>query len=108
MFYDRNTEDYLDRELQTHALIDIVRKSKEPIVILSYLTSPPYGYTIKHLRIAGMIDPIMNEPTHPWFFRYCQYVLYRGLALQHYWRRPDSETSDTELQIGTFKLLPKP
>jgi len=96
-----NTEDLLDLRLQNEYMVDRLKNHHKgiPIVFTSYVTTPPH--TDRHLQLlnAGLKD------TTDSLDRYCLYTLYKDLALIDFQRIDAQGKSDTELQIGTFRLL---
>jgi PGAP2IP, second transmembrane domain len=98
-----NTEDTRDRDLQHGAIREIVKKSRasyHPTVLLSYLTGDVWGPHYRKMIQSGMSD---SSPDHN---RYCLYVLYRDLDVRGFQRIDQGEISDTEAQVGIFRLLP--
>ncbi len=78
-----NTRDVLDRQLQTDAVAELLRRAPPavPYLFLGYLTNHPYSPHYNQLVQAGWIDSapdVMN--------RWCQYIFYRGLKLQKFFR----------------------
>jgi len=93
-----NTEDALDRQLQTTAMADMVRNQTHPMILLTYITDRPRSKNYYELIGSGLKDTtdLMN--------RYCEYIFYKGLNLLQFSRWNGGTISDTELsgQRGHF------
>lgn len=97
-----NTEDVLDRKLQTEGFASAAKNSPNPVIALSYITDRPHSDNYYHiLNVGGLTDTTTD------LRRYCQYIFYRGLELVEFYRYNGGRLSDTEAQVGSWKLLPK-
>lgn len=96
-----NHRDVLDRQLQTQEVAAVLRRAPEsvPYLFLGYLTNSPYSPHYNMLVDAGWKDSAPHEMR-----RWCQYIFYRGLVLEAFRRYDTGDTSDTEAQIGHFRL----
>ncbi|KYQ89515.1 putative transmembrane protein [Tieghemostelium lacteum] len=93
-----NTEDYLDRKLQSQGAADIVASNGNmPTIFLSYITTKQTEDNYKTLRASGLEDTT-NEG------RYCEYIFYKNLQLNKFVRWDRGDISDTEAQIAHFSL----
>lgn len=97
-----NWRDRIDRDLQTQEVADMLKRAKPsvPHIYLGYLTNKPYSEHYNTLVSAGWIDSapaVMN--------RWCQYIFYRGLKLEKFWRFDTGDISDTEAQLANFRIL---
>jgi hypothetical protein len=110
-----NTEDAEDRRLQSLALADLVRQTREqnaaqPLLVLSYLTTLVSGPNFKVIMDSGLIDPqavgwgkFLNNSLYPHQERYWEYILHNDALYV-----PEksivaitSSLSDTDLQVCT-------
>lgn len=99
-----NYRDFLDRELQAKEVADMLRRapSNSSHLYLGYLTNKPYSPHYNMLTSAGWIDSAPNEMN-----RWCQYIFYRGLELQKFFRIDTGDISDTEAQVA-YLTVKKP
>ncbi|EAL69800.1 hypothetical protein DDB_G0275039 [Dictyostelium discoideum AX4] len=94
-----NTEDVLDRKLQTEGAAAIVKKNADmPIIFLSYITTKVNTENYNTLRASGL-DDTTNEG------RYCQYIFYKNLQLNKFQRFSSFDISDTEQQVASFSVI---
>eukprot|EP01113_Clastostelium_recurvatum_P033923 TRINITY_DN4543_c1_g1_i1.p1 TRINITY_DN4543_c1_g1~~TRINITY_DN4543_c1_g1_i1.p1 ORF type:complete len:688 (+),score=114.24 TRINITY_DN4543_c1_g1_i1:43-2106(+) len=100
-----NTEDKLDRELQTEGMTAVATANPGPSIFLGYITDRPHSANYNRLLSSGMLDTTTD------LRRYCQYVFYKpgpdGMVLDHFYRWDSTDLSDTEGQVGMFSLTPK-
>jgi hypothetical protein len=97
-----NTEDVLDRQLQTEGLADAARNSTYPTIVLSYITDKPHSANYNHIvKVGGLTDTTTDLK------RYCEYIFYKGLELVQFYRWTGDRLSDTEAQVGSWKLHKK-
>ncbi|CAK9436361.1 uncharacterized protein LODBEIA_P09190 [Lodderomyces beijingensis] len=101
VFHSGQEEDVEDRRLQSLALEEIMSKSKNPMVLLSYLVTDPlqgnyFTYTSEKSR--------MHDIDSTDWDRWCEYILFRDLKKIAYARISRSTITDTELQIAKFQL----
>jgi len=93
-----NTEDVLDRKLQTEGLAEAARNTTYPAIVLSYITDSPHSENYNHiLKVGGLTDTTDD------LRRYCEYIFYKGLELISFYRWPGGQLSDTEAQVGSWK-----
>jgi hypothetical protein len=97
-----NTEDVLDRKLQTEGLAEAARKTPHPAIVLSYITDKPHSENYKHILNVGGLKDTTDD-----LRRYCEYIFYKGLELVNFYRYAGDTLSDTEAQVGSWKLIPK-
>lgn len=97
-----NTEDVLDRQLQTEGLAEAARKTPYPAIALSYITDKPHSKNYNHILSVGGLKDTTED-----LRRYCEYIFYKGLELVNFYRYAGDTLSDTEAQVGSWKLLPK-
>lgn len=116
-------EDERDRLLQSKTLATVMRTTAQaynklhykngpkqednpdvpphPFVFLGYVVTKPYDLLHNILRYEGFemqdIDPQDKD-------RWCQYILYRGVQRIAYARVSHGDITDTEIQLGRFKL----
>ncbi|OMJ25184.1 Protein cwh43 [Smittium culicis] len=91
-------ENFLDRQLQTTELANIIRASKNPIIFTGYVVTKPFGPIYNILINDGQISDI--DPTDS--DRWCQYIAYRGLKRVAYARISRGTITDTEIQAAKF------
>lgn len=102
VFHSGQEEDVEDRRLQSLALEEIMADSPRPAVLLSYLvTNPLEGNYNTYVSEKSRMRDIDNTDWDRW----CEYILFRDLKKVAYARISRSTITDTELQIGKFKLL---
>jgi len=95
-----NTEDVLDRQLQTEGLAEAARNTTYPAIVLSYITDKPHSANYNHIiKVGGLTDTTDDLK------RYCEYVFYKGLELLQFYRWTGDRLSDTEAQVGSWKLI---
>lgn len=102
-------EDVLDRELQSYELARIMREAyPQPFLFLGYVVTRPHEQRPGPYRIlvedGKMLD--IDPSDHD---RWCEYILFRGIQRLGYARVTRGSTpavTDTELQIGLFKVPP--
>lgn len=84
------------------ALEEIMSGSPRPAVLLSYLVTNPHegNYNTYVSEKSRMYDIDSTD-----WDRWCEYILFRDLKKVAYARISRSTITDTELQIGKFKLL---
>ncbi|CZS97954.1 related to CWH43-putative sensor/transporter protein [Rhynchosporium agropyri] len=101
VFHSGQEEDPEDRRLQTEYLSKLMGSTPRPSILLSYLvTKPWYGnYNTYISEESGMYD---IDPTD--WDRWCEYILYKGLKRTSYARVSRSTITDTEIQVGKFKV----
>lgn len=102
VFHSGQEEDEEDRRLQSLALEEIMSGSPRPAVLLSYLVTNPHegNYNTYVSEKSRMYDIDSTD-----WDRWCEYILFRDLKKVAYARISRSTITDTELQIGKFKLL---
>eukprot|EP01112_Ceratiomyxa_fruticulosa_P015782 TRINITY_DN4691_c0_g2_i1.p1 TRINITY_DN4691_c0_g2~~TRINITY_DN4691_c0_g2_i1.p1 ORF type:complete len:702 (-),score=106.65 TRINITY_DN4691_c0_g2_i1:3-2108(-) len=97
-----NTEDKLDRDLQTEAMVEVSKSKTTPTIFLGYITDKPHSVNYSKLVKSGLVDTTTDRN------RYCQYVFYKpgdkGMSLTNFYRWDSRDLSDTEGQIGEFTL----
>lgn len=98
-----NTEDKLDLKLQNEYMVDRLANYHKgvPTIFTAYVTTPPFLDRHVELLQAGLKDSTNSLD------RYCLYTLYRDLVMTDFQRVDAEGKSDTELQIGTFRLIEK-
>lgn len=95
-----NTEDVLDRKLQTEGLAQAAAQTPYPAVVLSYITDKPHSENYNYiLSVGGLKDTTTDLK------RYCEYIFYKGLELVDFYRYNGDTLSDTEAQVGSWRLL---
>ncbi|CCE66062.1 hypothetical protein TPHA_0O00930 [Tetrapisispora phaffii CBS 4417] len=104
VFHSGQEEDDEDRRLQTEALSKLMGSTDRPAILLSYLVTEPLegNYNTYVSDISGMhdIDPSDDD-------RWCEYILYKNLLRTGYARVARGTITDTELQVGKFRVLPE-
>jgi len=105
VFHSGQEEDPEDRRLQSEYLADLMGSTSRPAILLSYLVTKPLegNYNTYVSEKSGMYD---IDPSD--WDRWCEYILYKGLKRTGYARVSRSTITDTELQIGKFKVGEKP
>ncbi|SCU98138.1 LAFA_0G15852g1_1 [Lachancea sp. 'fantastica'] len=102
VFHGGQEEDEEDRRLQSEELARIMGSTNRPSILLSYLVTDPHegNYNNYVSDVSGMhdIDPSDDD-------RWCQYILYKKLGRTGYARVSRGSVTDTELQVGKFKVL---
>jgi len=93
-----NTEDQLDRQLQTKGLADIARQQTLPMIVLSYITDKPKSKNYYEILSSGLQDTTDQQN------RYCEYIFYKGLNMVSFERWGGGTISDTEAQYGKWTL----
>ena len=91
-----NTEDYLDRELQSKEMAEIVATTKGPIIVLGYFVAHRGDYNYNVITSTGLNDTSLSSD------RYCHYIFYRDIAFSEFLRFSTGVISDTELQVAHF------
>jgi hypothetical protein len=101
VFHSGQEEDPEDRRLQSEYLSKLMGASPRPSILLSYLVTKPLegNYNTYVSDISGMHD---IDPSD--WDRWCEYILYKGLKRTGYARVSRSSITDTELQVGKFKV----
>ncbi|KAJ5033629.1 uncharacterized protein L3040_008741 [Drepanopeziza brunnea f. sp. 'multigermtubi'] len=101
VFHSGQEEDPEDRRLQTEYLSKLMGSTPRPAILLSYLVTKPLegNYNTWVSDTSGMHD---IDPTD--WDRWCEYILYKGLKRTGYARVSRSTITDTELQVGKFKI----
>lgn len=99
VFHSGQEEDPEDRRLQSEYLAKLMKDSPRPLILLSYLVTPPgEGNYITYVGDkSGMRD---IDPSD--WDRWCEYILYKGLRRSGYARVSRSTITDTELQVGAI------
>lgn len=99
VFHSGQEEDPEDRRLQSEYLAKLMKDSPRPLILLSYLVTPPgEGNYITYVGDkSGMKD---IDPSD--WDRWCEYILYKGLRRSGYARVSRSTITDTELQVGAI------
>ena len=102
VFHGGQEEDEEDRRLQSEELASLMGNTNRPTILLSYLVTDPLegNYNTFVSEKSGMhdIDPEDDD-------RWCQYILYKNLGRTGYARVSRGTVTDTELQVGKFKVL---
>jgi hypothetical protein len=101
VFHSGQEEDPEDRRLQTEYLSKLMGATPRPAILLSYLVTRPLegNYNTYVSDISGMHD---IDPSD--WDRWCEYILYKGLKRTGYARVSRSTITDTEIQVGKFKI----
>ncbi|KAH8819665.1 calcofluor white hypersensitive protein-like protein [Xylogone sp. PMI_703] len=101
VFHSGQEEDPEDRRLQSLYLADLMGSTNRPAILLSYLVTKPLegNYNTYVSERSGMhdIDPSDDD-------RWCEYILYKNLKRTGYARVSRSTITDTEIQVGKFKV----
>jgi hypothetical protein len=105
VFHSGQEEDPEDRRLQSEYLAALMGSSPRPSILLSYLVTKPLegNYNTYVSEKSGMHD---IDPTD--WDRWCEYILYKGLTRIGYARVSRSTITDTEIQVGKFRLGKEP
>jgi len=97
-----NTEDVLDRKLQTEGLAQAAANTSHPAIVLSYITDRPHSENYNYIvKVGGLKDTTTDLK------RYCEYIFYKGLDMLNFYRWTGGTLSDTEAQVGSWKLIKK-
>lgn len=101
VFHSGQEEDPEDRRLQTEYLSKLMGSTPRPAILLSYLVTKPLegNYNTYVSELSGMHD---IDPSD--WDRWCEYILYKGLKRTGYARVSRSTITDTEIQVGKFKI----
>jgi hypothetical protein len=101
IFHSGQEEDPEDRRLQSLYLADLMGSTPRPAILLSYLVTKPLegNYNTYVGERSGMRD---IDPSD--WDRWCEYILYKGLKRTGYARVSRSTITDTEIQVGKFKI----
>lgn len=101
VFHSGQEEDAEDRRQQTEYVSNLMGSTPRPAILLSYLVTKPLtgNYNTWVSETSGMHD---IDPTD--WDRWCEYILYKGLRRTGYARVSRSTITDTELQVGKFKI----
>lgn len=99
VFHSGQEEDPEDRRLQSEYLAKLMKDSPRPLILLSYLVTPPGegNYNTYVGDKSGMRD---IDPSD--WDRWCEYILYKGVRRSGYARVSRSTITDTELQVGAI------
>lgn len=101
VFHSGQEEDPEDRRLQSEYLAELMGSSSRPSILLSYLVTKPLegNYNTYVSEKSGMhdIDPTDSD-------RWCEYILYKNLQRIGYARVSRGTITDTEIQVGKFRL----
>lgn len=89
----------LDRELQTKMEASIMKNATNPLIFLGYVVTKPHHQQYQWLLSGGAkdIDPTDHD-------RWCEYIVYKGVEKLAYARVSHGGITDTEMQIGRFRL----
>lgn len=101
VFHSGQEEDPEDRRLQTEYLSKLMGATPRPAILLSYLVTKPLegNYNTYVSETSGMHDIDPDD-----WDRWCEYILYKGLKRTGYARVSRSTITDTEIQVGKFKI----
>jgi hypothetical protein len=101
VFHSGQEEDPEDRRLQSEYLSKLMGATPRPAILLSYLVTRPLegNYNTYVSETSGMHD---IDPSD--WDRWCEYILYKGLKRTGYARVSRSTITDTEIQVGKFKI----
>ncbi|KAK4611926.1 hypothetical protein CLAFUW4_13195 [Fulvia fulva] len=101
VFHSGQEEDPEDRRLQSEYLANLMGSSPRPSILLSYLVTRPNegNYNTYVSERSGMKD---IDPTD--WDRWCEYILYKGMKRTGYARLSRGTITDTELQVGKFRV----
>jgi len=101
VFHSGQEEDPEDRRLQTEYLSKLMGATPRPAILLSYLVTKPLegNYNTYVSDVSGMHD---IDPSD--WDRWCEYILYKGLKRTGYARVSRGTITDTEIQVGKFKI----
>jgi hypothetical protein len=101
VFHSGQEEDPEDRRLQTEYLSKLMGATPRPAILLSYLVTKPLqgNYNTYVSEASGMHDIDPDD-----WDRWCEYILYKGLKRTGYARVSRSTITDTEIQVGKFKI----
>ncbi|KAH8590907.1 Frag1/DRAM/Sfk1 family-domain-containing protein [Bisporella sp. PMI_857] len=105
VFHSGQEEDPEDRRLQSEYLSKLMGSTPRPAILLSYLVTKPLegNYNTYVSEESGMHD---IDPSD--WDRWCEYILYKGLKRMAYARVSRSTITDTEIQVGKFKIGERP
>lgn len=96
-----NTEDELDRKLQTEETYNHIMRVPEgrPFVWLGYFTATPYSENYYKIMQTGVKDSTNDRD------RYCEYIWYKNFEKRVFKRINEGDVSDTEIQYIEFEPL---
>ncbi|KAK7204523.1 Frag1/DRAM/Sfk1 family-domain-containing protein [Myxozyma melibiosi] len=105
VFHSGQEEDVEDRRLQTAGVSEIMAKSENPTILLSYLVTKPLegNYNTYVSEYTGMSD---IDPSD--WDRWCEYILYKKIKRVAYARVSRGTITDTEIQTGKFVVGVEP